>query len=494
MNEKNKSDEKIKDFSNYLLDIGLLIGSSYNDFVKKFKEINEKEKIISEDEEPDDDFDLIYFKDNVSKTMIKFYDAMNEDKKKLTTFNIFNIYSKNKSDKNNNELPDDNFHIDKNEIIDVEGSDKKPKKIEDKIEYKEERFEITIFSDKNNLILKLSESSEKSEENSKNNIPSKKKYKKLKKNLSSKKNKPKKEEKIELNENCTFQPNIDKKRKQSEKKEKKDTKKISEFFTKLSQKNTKREKDVEDIQKQIAQECPFQPNLVTNKKNKNKKINRKDFEERMKRFEENKKEKEERRKKDEQEEFNKKFPFIPNNNNNKKRNNSFNKSFQQKKNESFMSENVYKRLHDENKLIKKKYEENLQKLLDDIKDRANHPIVFHNDIKYLSKRKERKIYNIKNIKNYFNEKKYFTEEKKDEYKNYNSKRIEELYEEYKKMKGELISKNNKTEANEENKINLDLDKNEKLIQSDIIDNRTTNEKISIEDNNKDKSDEKVENN
>ena len=118
----------------------------------------------------------------------------------------------------------------------------------------------------------------------------------------------------------------------------------------------------------------------------------------MKRFEENKKEKEERRKKDEQEEFNKKFPFIPNNNN-KKRNNSFNKSFQQKKNESFMSENVYKRLHDENKLIKKKYEENLQKLLDDIKDRANHPIVFHNDIKYLSKRKERKIYNIKNIKN-----------------------------------------------------------------------------------------------
>ena len=62
------------------------------------------------------------------------------------------------------------------------------------------------------------------------------------------------------------------------------------------------------------------------------------------------------------------------------------------------------------------------------------------------------------------------------------------------MKGELISKNNKTEANEENKINLDLDKNEKLIQSDIIDNRTTNEKISIEDNNKDKSDEKVENN
>ena len=69
-----------------------------------------------------------------------------------------------------------------------------------------------------------------------------------------------------------------------------------------------------------------------------------------------------------------------------------------------------------------------------------------------------------------------------------------MYEEYKKMKGELISKNKKTEANEENKINLDLDKNEKLIQSDIIDNRTTNEKISIEDNNKDKSDEKVENN
>ena len=54
MNEDD-IDIKIKDFSNYLLDIGLLIGgSTYNEFGNKFKEINEKEKILFEDEEEPD--------------------------------------------------------------------------------------------------------------------------------------------------------------------------------------------------------------------------------------------------------------------------------------------------------------------------------------------------------------------------------------------------------------------------------------------------------
>ena len=257
-------------------------------------------------------------------------------------------------------------------------------------------------------------------------------------------------------------------------------KNIKEFFDKLSQKNTKREKDVADIKKDLEKECPFQPNLTKNKIKKE--LTRKDFEERMKRFEENKKEKEKRLKKDQEEEFKKICPFIPNNNNNKKRSNSFNKTLNQ------TSENIYKRLHDENKLIQKKYEENLQKLLNDIKDRANHPIVNHNNIRYLSKRKyeqDKKIYNIKNNFNFnFNltDKKYFTEEKKEEYKTFNSKRIEELYEEYKKMKSDIMSKNNKTEINvdvpsininNENNNNNDKE-NLNLKQNEIINNEEKN--------------------
>ena len=484
MSESNNNnyniDEKIKDFSNYLLDIGLLMFSNHNDFVNKFKEINEKEKIILDDEEPDENYDKIYFKENLSKTLLKFYDSLNEDKKKLISYNIYNIYCQKKSEKNNNELTEDNFHIDKNEIIDEEGTEKKINNNNNKKEYKEEHFEICIYSQKNNLILKLSDNSESNESK---NFLNKKKKKKKKNNSPSKKNEKKNDkDKLNLiqtlNENCTFQPNYEKKEK---KQEKKNMKNIKEFFDKLSQKNTKREKDVADIKKDLEKECPFQPNLTKNKIKKE--LTRKDFEERMKRFEENKKEKEKRLKKDQEEEFKKICPFIPNNNN-KKRSNSFNKTLNQ------TSENIYKRLHDENKLIQKKYEENLQKLLNDIKDRANHPIVNHNNIRYLSKRKygqDKKIYNIKNNFNFnFNltDKKYFTEEKKEkeEYKTFNSKRIEELYEEYKKMKSDIMSKNNKTEINvdvpsininKENNINNDKE-NLNLKQNEIINNEEKN--------------------
>ena len=186
---------------------------------------------------------------------------------------------------------------------------------------------------------------------------------------------------------------------------------------------------------------------------------------------------------------------MPNN----KRSNSFSKSFNQKKNESFSSENIYKRLHDENRLIKLKYEENLQKLLNDIKDRANHPIVNHNNTRYLSKIKFEREKKLNDLKNNFSNIKYYTEEKKEDYKTINRKRIEELYEEYKKMKNE-ISKNHKTEADvdvscinnkdkENNSNNEELNKNENLKQSDInennenIENRKINEIINNEKNN-----------
>ena len=479
MNENN-IDSKVKDFSNYLLDIGLLIGGNiYNEFGKKYKEINEKEKILLEDEEPDENYDLTYFKDNISKTMIKFYESLNEEKKKLITFSIFNNYNKRK-EKNNT---DTNYHIDKNELLAVSEEDED--KIDDKnnsnniknIEYKEEHFEIELLSLKNNLILKLSDISEDSSKENFNKFKSKKKKKKEKNNIIKKKNKKREEEKekekLLLNENCTFQPNLDKKSKKINKVEKKN---ITEIFLKLSQKSKKKEEEIENIRKEIDKECLFQPNLESNKNKSKKKINRKDFEKRLKLFEENRKDKEEKRKKEDEKEFNEKFPFIPNKEKerNKSCNKSFNKSFNKKRNESFESENIYQRLHDEKNKIKLKYEENVKKILDEIKDRANHPIVKHNNINYITNRRwnrepERRIYNIKNMS--FDKKSnifYNTEENKEDIKMFNNKKIEELYEEYKKMKNDLkveqIQKENedlnKTKEENKEKININISNNE----------------------------------
>ena len=119
-----------------------------------------------------------------------------------------------------------------------------------------------------------------------------------------------------------------------------------------------------------------------------------------------------------------------------------------------------------------KYEENVKKILDEIKDRANHPIVKHNNINYITNRRwnrepERRIYNIKNMS--FDKKSnifYNTEENKEDIKMFNNKRIEELYEEYKKMKNDLkveqIQKENEdlNKTKEENKEKINISNNE----------------------------------
>ena len=102
-----------------------------------------------------------------------------------------------------------------------------------------------------------------------------------------------------------------------------------------------------------------------------------------------------------------------------------------------------------------KYEENIKKLIEDIKERANHPIVRHNNINYITKRRwniepERRIFNIKNMS--FDKKGLYTEEKKEDIKLFNNKRIEELYEEYKKMKNDLKVEQNQKEIEDLNKI------------------------------------------
>ena len=503
MNEDD-IDIKIKDFSNYLLDIGLLIGgSTYNEFGNKFKEINEKEKILFEDEEePDKKFNLTFFKDNICKTMIKFYESMNEERKKLITHNIFNIYNKKKEGNKNN---DSNYVINKNELLIINEEDEE-KLDEHKItsrrdmnkekEYKEEHFEIILLSSKNNLILDLNDSSDnKSEINSKgtfNNYFNKKKNKKEKKEekKEEKKNNIKnKHEKLILNENCTFQPNLDKKQKKNKKEEKKN---LTELFVKLSKKSKKKEEEIENIRKELDKECIFQPNLESNNKNKDKKkINRKDFDKRLKLFEENKKDREEKRKKEEEKEFNDKFPFAPNKDRHRNHsfNKSFNNSFNKKRNESFTSDNIYQRLHEEKNKIQIKYEENLKKVMDDIKDRANHPIVKHNNINYITRRKwnrepDRKIYNIKNSFDKRGMIFYNTEEKKEDIKLYNNKRIEELYEEYKNMKKELKVEQKQINDgdNKGNNENANEDENINKIKGKINISMTNNEENNIEKN------------
>ena len=464
MDLKADMDTKIKDFANYLLDIGLLIGSSYNDFIKKYKEINEKEKIILEDEEePDNNFDMIYFKDNISKTLIKFYDSMSEERKKLIAYNIFNKYN-NKNNKENN----DNFQIDKKELIldlnDInESSSEYSKNKKESSIYKEEHFEIIILSSKKN-----NKKNNNKDINSFNNFIEKKNKKNKIQSQKNKKTIPDKDN-TNLNENCTFQPNINKKNKKEKKDKNKNDINIFDKLYKISKdkkEKEKKEKEENDKKNKI-------------KKSQSSKI-RKNFEDRLKFFEDKKKKEEKEREESNKKEFFEKCPFIPNQN--LKINNSFNKSFSRKRN---TSDNIYKRLYEENEKIKLKYENNLKKMLDDIKDRSNHPIVNHNNIRYMTGRKRyfdygKDIYNIKHMS--FDKKMiYNTEEKKEEIKTVDHKRIEELYEEYKKMKNKLND-----EQKEENKDN-DCVNNSYKKHNDNDDNNNNalniEEKINKENNN-----------
>ena len=99
----NEIELQIKDFSNYLLELGFLNGSNYSDFGKKFKEINRNSIDSSGSEDPDKNIDSIYFKDNLCKTIVEFYNSMNEEKKKLFALNIFMKYIKKREEEKNSD-------------------------------------------------------------------------------------------------------------------------------------------------------------------------------------------------------------------------------------------------------------------------------------------------------------------------------------------------------------------------------------------------------
>ena len=263
-----------------------------------------------------------------------------------------------------------------------------------------------------------------------------------------------KDNRANLNENCTFRPKINR---TNDKRNEPKGDNISVFDKLYKNNRSTKKKEINDLIKERDKENIFQPNKEKNNKIK-KKLSRKNFDERLKKIEDNKKDKEEKRKKDEEKEFKEKFPFKP------KRQNTFNISFRKEKNNTVPNENLYQRLYDENKKMRNKYEENLKKVMKDIKDRANHPIVRHNNINYISKMKREYGKNEKYIKknmSFDNQSKrnvpiplYRMEEKKDDDKRYEFKRIEELYEEYKKLKNQIILKEDQIK-DEDNIINVD---------------------------------------
>ena len=513
-----ESDSKIRDFSKYLLDIGFLNGSNFIEFCKKFKEINNNSLVSLGSEDSDNNIDSIYFKDNVTKTIVDFYNSMNEEKKKLCAINIYSKYIKKKEEENNKDISHSKNIINNKNI-----------------EYVIESIEpIIILATKQNKIKsnqkeKVKIIKEEEEENkgvcSFNNLMDKLKNKKGKNNtlnkrynnFTSKKNKNSEEEnkqnKIQLNENCTFHPNINiSNNKNNNNKSKIDKNKQSEFFERLSKKSGKKEEEIKHLEKERDKENIFQPNFDKNKKIQ-KKLSRKNFEERLKKFEDVQKDKETQRKKEEEKEFKEKFPFRP------KRHNSFNKNLKKDKN-SFCSsnENLYQRLYDDNKKMKNKYEESLKKVLNDIKDRANHPIVKHNNINYIKKMKRDYRENYRNnMKNMSFDKHnkiklpvpyYQTEERKEDGKIYEFKRIEELYEEYKRIKNQIILKENINNSNDINKKYSTIDEiinnnnnedNNKKDDNIIIDNNKENNIIKNNDscdinNNENKNKEERNNN
>ena len=88
----NPIDIKIKEFASYLKDFGLLNETNINDFLKKFKNISQNNIISSGIYETDVNVGLIYLKENLSKAMLEFYNLMTEERKKIIYLNIYSKF------------------------------------------------------------------------------------------------------------------------------------------------------------------------------------------------------------------------------------------------------------------------------------------------------------------------------------------------------------------------------------------------------------------
>ena len=99
---ESRIETSVKEFANYLMDLGFLNFSLYTDFNKKFKEINENEIISSGIDKYDLNTELIFLKDNITKTMVQFYNSLSDERKQLLAFNVYEKYKKKKEEGDNN--------------------------------------------------------------------------------------------------------------------------------------------------------------------------------------------------------------------------------------------------------------------------------------------------------------------------------------------------------------------------------------------------------
>ena len=92
MNNKNAIDIKIREFALYLKDFGLLNETNIKDFLYTFSNLSENEEISSNNFKNDINLELIYLKENLSKTMLEFFNLMTEERKRITYLNMYSKF------------------------------------------------------------------------------------------------------------------------------------------------------------------------------------------------------------------------------------------------------------------------------------------------------------------------------------------------------------------------------------------------------------------
>lgn len=90
----NPIDIKIREFALHLKEFGLLNETNINDFLKQFKNTSDNSFMSSGIYETDINVGLIYLKENLSKAMLDFFNLMTEERKKITYLNIYSKFLK----------------------------------------------------------------------------------------------------------------------------------------------------------------------------------------------------------------------------------------------------------------------------------------------------------------------------------------------------------------------------------------------------------------
>ena len=325
--KNNEIEIKLNNFSNYLIEIGLLNSSYVNDFCKKFIEISKNGINSSGNEETDKNVELIYIKENFAKTIVEYYNSLSEERKNILALDIFSKYIEkieNKAKNNQNKEEKNIYAVEKMPPINILANIK----VEDKENINKDINIINNNNNNNNFIRrtfnninKKNKNSKKSQSNFNNSFITQKPQKfKLEKNKNN--NNIKSEKSIEINQNCTFQPNTrnhnnsnsnNNDNTNSNISSKTITKHLSynknnnqSVFDRLNKISERKKKEIENIEKELNKENIFQPNKD---KNNMKLLKRENFDERLKLFENEKKDKEQKRKENEQKLFQEKFTF-----------------------------------------------------------------------------------------------------------------------------------------------------------------------------------------